>query len=332
LDSSFPLVDIPRLERRSFRECSADVAAVVFRPEVWFMTVALLRGKLLSMPASFGHGDEDPGKPTEGTRKAWLGVNTAGRTDVTDEPVGTDPPIRSEMIDTAALAVIVALASRVGFDQGGRVRGVLALLFFAFVPGWAVVTNWTSAARLSRVALSVLLSLAISAAAATITLWLHLWSPVGLFYVTASACAVAITASLVRRRARATPEFAEGTRANEAIETAREARPAAVRQAPDAAAHPVDGTQVLVPREREGVVVPPPAVGMAGGTTTGNLVNVNTATRTKLRTLPGIGAVLAGRIVDHRTTNGPFRSVEQLRNVRGIGDTLLASIRERVTV
>jgi comEA protein len=284
------------------------------------------------MPASFGHGNEDPGKPTRGTRKAWLGVRTGGRSDVTDEPVGTDPPIRSEMIDTAALAVIVALAARVAFDQHGPVRGVLALLFFAFVPGWAVVTNWTSAARLSRVALSVLLSLAICTAAATTTLWLHFWSPVALFYVTASASAVAITTSLVRRRARATPESAEVTRVNKAIETAREARPAAVLQAPDAAVHPVDGAQVLVPREREDAVASPPAVGVAGGTATGGLVNVNTANRTEFRTLPGIGAVLARRIVDHRTTNGPFRSVDQLRNVNGVGDALLASIRERVTV
>jgi comEA protein len=283
------------------------------------------------MLASFGHGNEDPGKPSAGTRAAWLRVGTPGRTEVAGEPVGADPPFRSEMIDTAALAVIVALAALVGFDVGGPVRGVLALVFFAFVPGWAVVTNWTSAARVSRVALSVLLSLAICAAAATTTLWLHLWSPVGLFYVTASACAVAITSSLVRRRARATPEFAEGTRV-EAIEAAGEARPAAVRQATDAAAHPVDGAQVLVPREREDAVVSPPAVGVAGGTATGGLVNVNTANRTEFRTLPGIGAVLARRIVDHRTTNGPFRSVDQLRNVNGVGDALLASIRERVTV
>jgi hypothetical protein len=67
------------------------------------------------------------------------------------------------------------------------------------VPGWAVVTNWASAARTSIVALSVLLSLAICAAAATITLWLDAWRPIGLFYATASASAIAIILGLLRR-------------------------------------------------------------------------------------------------------------------------------------
>ena len=284
------------------------------------------------MLASFGHEYEDPGKPASGTREAWRGVRSPGGSEVTEAPVARDPPFRSEVIDAAALAVIVALAVLVGLGVDGPVRGALSLVFFTLVPGWAVVTNWTSAARLSRAALSVLLSLAISAAAATTTLWLHFWSPVGLFYVTASVCAVAITSSLVRRRAGATRESAEGARVSEAIEAAPEARPVAVLRAPKVAAHPPDGSRVLVAGGGEEGVVPRPAIGVASGTTNGGLVNVNSASNAELKTLPGIGGVLAQRIVDHRTANGPFSSVDELRSVRGIGDALLSLIRELVTV
>ena len=108
------------------------------------------------------------------------------------------------MIDSAALAVTAVLAVLVELGVTGPLRGVLALVFLTFVPGWAVVTNWTPAARLSRFALSVLLSLSICTAGATITLWLHFWHPLALFYVVALASAAAIISGLVRRRIGAT--------------------------------------------------------------------------------------------------------------------------------
>ena len=126
------------------------------------------------------------------------------RREVTDLAVDSDVPVRSEVIDSAALTVTVVLVALVGLGVTGPLRGMLALVFLTFVPGWAVVTNWTSAARLSRIALSVLLSLSICTAAATMTLWLHLWNPLVLFYVMALASAAAILAGLVRRRTRAT--------------------------------------------------------------------------------------------------------------------------------
>ena len=62
------------------------------------------------------------------------------------------------------------------------------------------------------------------------------------------------------------------------------------------------------------------------------LVNLNTAEVDELETLPGIGPVLAQRIVDYRQSYGPFASVEQLTDVSGIGEAKLAAIRELVTV
>ncbi|HZD17847.1 MAG TPA: ComEA family DNA-binding protein [Actinomycetota bacterium] len=123
-------------------------------------------------------------------------------------------------------------------------------------------------------------------------------------------------------------EFAEGARVIDAIEAAGGARPGAVLQSLNLAAPLVDGTQVLVPKQGEVGTEP---VG-APGTSTGGLINVNSASASELEALPGIGEVIAQRIVDHRTQNGPFTSVDQLVDVSGIGDAILESIRELVTV
>jgi competence protein ComEA len=123
-------------------------------------------------------------------------------------------------------------------------------------------------------------------------------------------------------------EFTEGARVIDAIDAAGGARPGALLQSLNLAAPLVDGTQVLVPKEGQ----PPPATGTVTGTPATGLVNVNTATNAELETLPGIGEVIAQAIVDHRTENGPFTSVEQLLDVAGIGDATLEDIRDLVTV
>jgi len=61
-------------------------------------------------------------------------------------------------------------------------------------------------------------------------------------------------------------------------------------------------------------------------------VDINQATVEQLEQLNGIGAAKARAIVDFRTTHGPFASVDELRQVRGIGDKLMASLRPQVTV
>ncbi|HET7235460.1 MAG TPA: ComEA family DNA-binding protein [Actinomycetota bacterium] len=125
-------------------------------------------------------------------------------------------------------------------------------------------------------------------------------------------------------------EFADGARVIDAIEAAGGARPGALLEALNLAAPLSDGTQILVPREGDPLAQPVPGGTVPG--TAGALVNVNTASAAELETLPGVGEVIAQRIVDHRTANGPFTSVEQLLDVSGIGDSILESIRELVTV
>ena len=61
-------------------------------------------------------------------------------------------------------------------------------------------------------------------------------------------------------------------------------------------------------------------------------LDLNRATTQELTTLPGIGEVLAQRIVDYREAHGPFRSVEELIAVEGIGEGKLEKLRELVTV
>ena len=62
------------------------------------------------------------------------------------------------------------------------------------------------------------------------------------------------------------------------------------------------------------------------------LVNINTADAEELETLTGIGPALAQAIIDYRTQNGPFRSVEQLLEVPGIGEKTLEQLRPLISL
>jgi competence protein ComEA len=61
-------------------------------------------------------------------------------------------------------------------------------------------------------------------------------------------------------------------------------------------------------------------------------VNINTASGEQLQDLPGIGKVVAERIIAYRTENGSFASAEDLLKVKGIGDATLQKIRSRIVV
>lgn len=74
------------------------------------------------------------------------------------------------------------------------------------------------------------------------------------------------------------------------------------------------------------------AGGPSGTAQPGAPINLNAATEADLDTLPGIGPALAQRIIDYRTQHGAFRSVDELRNVSGIGDAKFAEIKDLVTV
>lgn len=62
------------------------------------------------------------------------------------------------------------------------------------------------------------------------------------------------------------------------------------------------------------------------------VVNINTATQTELETLPGIGPSLALRIINYREENGKFSSIDEIKNVSGIGDSRFNDIKDYITV
>lgn len=80
----------------------------------------------------------------------------------------------------------------------------------------------------------------------------------------------------------------------------------------------VDGEQILVGKARS-------ESGSSG-------ININSSSAKELEELPGVGPVLAQRIIDWRTANGPFTSVDDLNSVPGIGDSVLANITPLATV
>ncbi|WP_422444621.1 helix-hairpin-helix domain-containing protein [Thermoanaerobacterium sp. DL9XJH110] len=77
--------------------------------------------------------------------------------------------------------------------------------------------------------------------------------------------------------------------------------------------------------------------GMAGATVgissfSDNKININTADLVELDTLPGIGPTTAQKIIDYRNQNGPFKSIEEIKNVSGIGDKKFEEIKDKIKV
>jgi competence protein ComEA len=121
-----------------------------------------------------------------------------------------------------------------------------------------------------------------------------------------------------------------GDRVADALRAAGGVRPRTDLTSLNLAAQLVDGEQIVVGTPATG-----PATSTASGAAApgaGALVNINTADATALDALPGIGPVLAQRIVDYRTAHGTFHDVGQLQDVSGIGPAKYADLRNLVTV
>lgn len=75
-----------------------------------------------------------------------------------------------------------------------------------------------------------------------------------------------------------------------------------------------------------------PAVAAEMGPAIEGVVNVNTATADELQLLPGVGEARAAQIVAMRQERGGFKSVEELTDVKGIGDVMIEKLRDHVTL
>lgn len=124
-------------------------------------------------------------------------------------------------------------------------------------------------------------------------------------------------------------EFATGDRVIDAVNRAGGARKGADLTTLNLAAPLTDGTQIVVPKPG---ATAPGGTGTTSTTGGATLININTASETDLETLPGVGPVTAAAIIDYRTQNGPFATVDDLIDVSGIGPATLEDMRPFVTV
>jgi competence protein ComEA len=123
-----------------------------------------------------------------------------------------------------------------------------------------------------------------------------------------------------------------GSRVADAIAAAGGLLPEADPASVNLAAVVADGQQIAVGVPGAATGSSATAAGTAAGTAPGGPVNLNTATAADLDALPGIGPVLAQRIVTYREQQGRFTSVEQLDDVPGIGPSIYDQLKSLVTV
>lgn len=112
-----------------------------------------------------------------------------------------------------------------------------------------------------------------------------------------------------------------GARVADAIQAAGGTNPGVQPQGVNLARKLTDGEQVAVNTTAAPGEAQPP-----------EKLDLNTATKDQLDGLPGVGPVTAQRILDRRTKRGPYTSLDQLRDVEGIGDTRLERLRELVRI
>lgn len=135
--------------------------------------------------------------------------------------------------------------------------------------------------------------------------------------------------------------LAGGSRVVDAVRAAGGLRADADPDRTNLAAPLTDGQRVVVPVLGQplppDVVLPgapaaPDGAPGADPTGAGGPIDLNAATEAELDTLPGVGPATAQAIVAHRDTEGPFRTVDDLLDVRGIGEAKLEAVRDLVTV
>ena len=124
-----------------------------------------------------------------------------------------------------------------------------------------------------------------------------------------------------------------GSRVADAIEAAGGVRRPRAADSVNLARVLVDGEQIVVSDSPAAAAPASSGGGPTGGAAgTPLVVDLNTASVDVLDSLPGVGPVLAARIIAWRTANGPFRSVDELGEVSGIGEAILGQVRPLVRV
>jgi competence protein ComEA len=277
-------------------------------------------------------GPDAPEAPPDGPDDGWSSPEElSGSGGIIPRAAGPDPAEEDARTSTARRSPRAILA---GFDPGRR--GVRALaVVAALVVLVAGFLAWRAQPRSEPV-------VAVSESARSVG------GPVVVGPSGPSGPIVAAVQGKVRKPGLV--RLPAGARVAEAIEAAGGVLPGVDLSFVNLARRVVDGELILVGvSPPPGVTIPGAAGGQAapgsgeqagpeaqagvdaGGGADGK-VNINRATAAELDGLPGVGPVLAARIVDYRTSHGGFRSVEELRQVSGIGDAKFAQLKDRVTV
>lgn len=127
-------------------------------------------------------------------------------------------------------------------------------------------------------------------------------------------------------------QAAPGTRLYEVIEMAGGLTEDADTDSVNRASFVEDGQKIIIPEKgsgnAEGTSSASPAASSNAGT---GLININTASADELKTLNGIGDAMAGRIIEFRSAN-PFKSIEDIMSVEGIGSKTYEKIKDQITV
>ena len=94
----------------------------------------------------------------------------------------------------------------------------------------------------------------------------------------------------------------------------------------------ISGLLSSVPSHGVSAQAKAPAPRGAKAAPTTAVVNINTASAAELDSLPGIGAKTAARIIEYRQKNGPFKKIEELMNVRGVGEKNFLKLKDQISV
>lgn len=135
-------------------------------------------------------------------------------------------------------------------------------------------------------------------------------------------------------------EVPEGSRVYDVVEAAGGFAEGAAGDALNLAREITDGEQIIVPREADAAALqtgtlaaaPDASASKEAQNSAGGKVNINTASAAQLDALPGVGASTAQKIIADREANGPFKTVEDLKRVSGIGDKKFATLSDAISV
>src|SRR5882762_4775496 len=110
---------------------------------------------------------------------------------------------RAEILDLLAGVIAVVLLVLALVELTGPVRLLFTVAFTFFVPGRAIVSNWSRMAGWSDIGMSIALSLGVLTLPAVVSLWARMWHPLGLFQIEAVASLIGLGVAVARRRTRA---------------------------------------------------------------------------------------------------------------------------------